>query len=91
MCVFYQSFLSDLCEVPEFHEELQLEEYIALCRKDISIEITVSEIAQLHTLLRKYQANIVSLLDDPLPHIECCAHSVLLKLNGVSTFDTQAG
>ena len=55
-----QSFLSDLCEVEDFHESLQLEEYIALCRKDIGLEITVAEMACLHTLLLKYREDIVS-------------------------------
>ena len=56
-----QSFLSDLCEVEDYHESLQLEEYIALCRQDIAIEITVQEMACLHTLLLKYRGDIVSL------------------------------
>ena len=52
-------FLSDLCEVSDFHEQLQLEEYIAVSRKDIAIEISPSEIATLHNLLVKYKAEIV--------------------------------
>lgn len=60
------AFLSDLCEVHDFHEALQLEEYIALCRKDMYIDISVSEVAQLHSLLIKYQKDMVSSPDDPL-------------------------
>ena len=56
----FQSFLSDLCEIEDFHETLQLEEYIALCRQDIAIDITVQEMACLHTLLLKYRQDIVS-------------------------------
>ena len=56
----FQSFLSSLCEVEDFHESLQLEEYIALCRQDIAIDITVQEMACLHTLLLKYRQDIVS-------------------------------
>ena len=58
--VTLQSFLSDLCEVEDFHESLQLEEYIALCRQDIAIEITVAEMACIHSLLLKYRSDIVS-------------------------------
>jgi len=63
------TFLSHLCEVPDFHESLQLDEYITLCRKDISIEITVSEIALIHSLLLKYQGDIISSQDDPLSEL----------------------
>jgi len=55
-----QTFLNSLSEVSDFHESLQLEEYVALCRNDICIEITISEIANLHKLLLKYQDSIVS-------------------------------
>lgn len=55
-----QTFLSSLCEVPDFHESLQLEEYVALCRNDICIDIAVSEIGLLHQLLLKYRPCIVS-------------------------------
>ena len=60
--LLFQSFLSDLCEVEDFHESLQLEEYIALCRQDIAIDITVAEMACLHSLLLKYREDIVSAL-----------------------------
>jgi hypothetical protein len=42
------------------HPHTQLEEYIALCRKDMYIDISVSEVAQLHSLLIKYQKDMVS-------------------------------
>jgi Ras GTPase-activating-like protein IQGAP2/3 len=54
-----KSFLNDLCDVEDFHEALQLEEYIALCRKDIRIDICISEVALIHTLLLKYRNSIV--------------------------------
>ncbi|XP_019850644.1 PREDICTED: GTPase-activating protein-like isoform X2 [Amphimedon queenslandica] len=59
-------FLSDLCEVSDFHEQLQLEEYIAVSRKDIAIEISPSEIATLHNLLVKYKAEILASHNDKL-------------------------
>ena len=62
--MFYalQRFLSNLCEVPDFHEQLQLEEYIAVSRKDIAIEISPSEIATLQNLLFKYKNEVVCLV-----------------------------
>jgi len=59
MLLLSQSFLSDLCHVDDFHEALQLEEYIALCRKDLQIDIAVSEISLLHTHLINYQKDMV--------------------------------
>ncbi|XP_064394192.1 uncharacterized protein LOC135341540 isoform X2 [Halichondria panicea] len=61
-----KSFLGDLCQVDDFHEALQLEEYIALCRKDLQIDIAVSEISLLHTQLGKYQNDMKVSADDPL-------------------------
>ena len=57
----FQTFLSDLCEVPDFHEQLQLEEYMAVSRKEISIEISLSEICTLQSLLLNFKNDIVSL------------------------------
>ncbi len=58
--LFLQTFLSSLCEISDFHESLELEEYVALCRNDICIDIAVGEIGLLHQLLLKYKPNIVS-------------------------------
>ena len=58
--VFIQAFLSDLCEVSDFHEQLQLEEYIALSRKDIAIDVSTAEIHTLQSLLLKYRMDVVS-------------------------------
>lgn len=54
-----KAFLSDLCEVSDFHEQLQLEEYIALSRKDIAIEVSTAEIHTLQSLLLKYRMDMV--------------------------------
>ena len=52
--------MSDLCEVSDFHEQLQLEEYIALSRKDIAIDVSTAEIHTLQSLLLKYRMDVVS-------------------------------
>ncbi len=59
-CILQKTFLSDLCEVSDFHEQLQLEEYIAVSRKEISIEVSLSEITSLQKLLLNYKDGIVS-------------------------------
>ncbi|XP_065888130.1 uncharacterized protein [Dysidea avara] len=59
-------FLGDLCDVPDFHEGLQIEEYIALSRRDIHIELSLNEITTIHCLLIKYQDHIVQQQTDSL-------------------------
>ncbi|QNQ00265.1 YALIA101S05e09428g1_1 [Yarrowia lipolytica] len=47
-------FLNELCEVPDFYESLEMDQYIALSKKDLSISITLNEIYGMHGLLVKY-------------------------------------
>lgn len=47
-------FFFDLCEVEDFHEQLEIDLYIALTKKDLSINITLNEIYNTHELLCKY-------------------------------------
>ena len=56
---FFFIFLSLF--LPPLSPHTQLDEYIALCREDIYIEIAVSELTLLHSLLLKYKEDIVSL------------------------------
>lgn len=46
----------------DFHEQLQLEEYMAVSKKDISIEISMSEVSTLKKLLLNYKDGIVSII-----------------------------
>lgn len=59
-----KAFLNDLCNVDDFHEALQLEEYIALCRKDNCIDISINEISLIHSLLLKYRDSVVMSEED---------------------------
>lgn len=61
-----KEFLGDLCDVPDFHEALQVEEYIALSRRDIHIELNFNEINTIHALLIKYQDHIVQTQSDAM-------------------------
>ncbi|XP_065841004.1 uncharacterized protein [Oscarella lobularis] len=62
-------FLNQLCDVPDFHESMQLEQYLALCQKTICIDITLSEIYLIHNLLVKYRDVLSSEADDRLNQI----------------------
>lgn len=64
-------FLNDLCEVPDFYESLEMDQYVALSKKDLSLSITLNEIFGMHSLLDKYKSGVCQSDDSHL--------SVLLK------------
>ncbi|MCJ1441132.1 MAG: glyceraldehyde-3-phosphate dehydrogenase 1 [Stictis urceolatum] len=47
-------FMLDLCEVPDFYESLELDNYVALSKKDLELSITLNEIYATHGLLEKH-------------------------------------
>ncbi|KAJ3334311.1 glyceraldehyde-3-phosphate dehydrogenase 1 [Blyttiomyces sp. JEL0837] len=47
-------FLNDLCEVGDFYEALEMEQYIALSKKDIQLNITLNEMYNTHNLLLQH-------------------------------------
>ncbi|CEI93235.1 Putative RasGAP group protein [Rhizopus microsporus] len=47
-------FLNDLCEVGDFYEQLEMDQYMALSKKDIVISITPNEIYNTITLLNQH-------------------------------------
>ncbi|KAI5790738.1 Rho GTPase activation protein [Peziza echinospora] len=47
-------FLMDLCEVGDFYESLEMDQYVALSKKDLELSITLNEIYATHTLLEKH-------------------------------------
>ncbi|KAJ3311412.1 glyceraldehyde-3-phosphate dehydrogenase 1 [Boothiomyces sp. JEL0838] len=47
----FQRFLNDLCEVGEFTDALEMEQYIALSKTDMQLKITLNEIYSTHSLL----------------------------------------
>ncbi|KAK4689403.1 Ras GTPase-activating-like protein IQGAP2/3, partial [Tremellales sp. Uapishka_1] len=44
-------FLNNLCEVGDFYESLELDQYMALSKKDLQINITLNELYNTHSLL----------------------------------------
>lgn len=47
-------FLNDLCEVGDFYESLEMDQYMALSKKDIMISITPNEIYNTQALLQQH-------------------------------------
>lgn len=47
-------FMLDLCEVQDFYESLEMDNYVALSKKDLELDITLNEIYAMHGLLDKH-------------------------------------
>ncbi|CAN6674915.1 hypothetical protein TRVA0_072S00166 [Trichomonascus vanleenenianus] len=52
-------FLNELCEVPDFYESLEMDQYVALSKKDLSLNITLNEVYGMHSLMEKYRDQVV--------------------------------
>ncbi|KAJ4861951.1 GTPase-activator protein for ras-like GTPase domain-containing protein [Trichoderma breve] len=48
-------FMLDLCEVGDFYESLEMDNYVALSKKDLELEITLNEIYAMHSLIEKHR------------------------------------
>lgn len=64
-------FLNDICEVADFYETLEMDQYIALSKKDLVLDITLNEVSTMHVLLEKH---LTTLAPDPKSHL-----SILVK------------
>lgn len=49
-------FMLDLCEVQDFYESLEMDNYVALSKKDLELSITLNEVYATHSLLEKHSA-----------------------------------
>ncbi|PGH21562.1 hypothetical protein AJ80_03122 [Polytolypa hystricis UAMH7299] len=47
-------FLLDLCEVQDFYESLEMDNYVALTKRDLELQITLNEVYATHALLDKH-------------------------------------
>ncbi|KAI8824293.1 Rho GTPase activation protein [Fimicolochytrium jonesii] len=47
-------FLNELCEVGDFYESLEMDQYIALSKKDITLNISLNELYNTHSLLMQH-------------------------------------
>jgi Ras GTPase-activating-like protein IQGAP2/3 len=66
-------FLNDICEVPDFYETLEMDQYIALSKKDLSLDITLNEVYSMHHLLEKH---IEHLAPDKANHLRILVKEV---------------
>ncbi|KAK3812152.1 MAG: Rho GTPase activation protein [Benniella sp.] len=48
-------FLNDLCEVGDFYESLEMDQYMALSKKEINLHITLNELFNTHHLLSQHR------------------------------------
>ena len=51
-------FMLDLCEVQDFYESLELDNYVALSKRDLELQITLNEVYATHTLLDKHSEDL---------------------------------
>lgn len=47
----FNKFLNDLCDIGDFYEDLEMEKYVALSKKDLELNITMNELYNTHQLL----------------------------------------
>lgn len=53
-------FLLDLCEVQDFYESLEMDNYVALSKRDLELQITLNEVYATHALLEKHSAALAT-------------------------------
>ncbi|EEQ87944.1 hypothetical protein RJZ56_002608 [Blastomyces dermatitidis] len=53
-------FLLDLCEVQDFYESLEMDNYVALSKRDLELQITLNEVYATHALLDKHCASLAA-------------------------------
>lgn len=47
-------FMLDLCEVQDFYESLEMDNYVALSKRDLELSISLNEVYATHALLEKH-------------------------------------
>ena len=52
-------FLLDICEVQDFYESLEMDNYVALSKKDLELSITLNEVYSTHQLLQDHSVELV--------------------------------
>lgn len=64
-------FMLDLCEVQDFYDTLEMDNYVALSKKDLELSITLNEVYATHALLDKHMNEISK--DDSSHLAQICA------------------
>ncbi|KAJ1661120.1 RasGAP protein [Dispira simplex] len=62
-------FFHDICEVGDFYESLEMDQYMALTKKDLSLNITLNEMYNTHALLVQHLDVLASGKD---AHLRIC-------------------
>ncbi|KAJ8602764.1 hypothetical protein MRB53_042350 [Persea americana] len=52
-------FLLDICEVQDFYESLEMDNYVALSKKDLELSISLNEVYATHALLQTHSVELV--------------------------------
>ncbi|KAL5392855.1 hypothetical protein DPSP01_000551 [Paraphaeosphaeria sporulosa] len=51
-------FLLDLCEVQDFYDTLEMDNYVALSKRDLELSITLNEVYATHSLLERHAGEL---------------------------------
>src|SRR5271154_512874 len=62
-------FMLDLCEVQDFYESLEMDNYVALSKRDLELSITLNEVYATHALLDRHATELVSDCNSHLHHL----------------------
>lgn len=66
-------FMLDLCEVQDFYETLEMDNYVALSKKDLELPISLNEVYSTHALLQKH---LTELSRDESSHLSQLLHEL---------------
>lgn len=66
-------FMLDLCEVQDFYESLEMDNYVALSKKDLELTISLNEVYATHSLLEKHST---ALAKDNDSHLNLLLHEL---------------
>lgn len=66
-------FMLDLCEVQDFYESLEMDNYVALSKKDLELTISLNEVYATHSLLEKHST---ALARDNDSHLNLILHEL---------------
>jgi Ras GTPase-activating-like protein IQGAP2/3 len=67
-------FMLDLCEVQDFYESLEMDNYVALTKRDLELQITLNEVYATHSLLERHSTALEA--SDQHSHL----HTILQEL-----------
>ncbi|KAK9450826.1 Rho GTPase activation protein [Limtongia smithiae] len=92
-------FLNDLCDVSDFYETLEFDQYVALSKKDLMLSISINEIYSMHALVERHSnilcpdatSNLSQILHDLVtaPPLLSRAENYTIQLPLFSRFETQ--